>query len=102
MKPKKYEITYIKDGENPERPVEETFLKDADGNPIYCSEKLNKHVESGEFNGTAFDVGTATLYEQLYYKITEGREMDVTPEMAAAIVSVIETVHAENPLPLVY
>ena len=98
--PKSYEMTYIQDGENPPRPVIEEFLKDENGNPIYCSEKLVKHEESEEFNGTAFDVGTKKLYEQLYYKITEGKDMTVTPEMAAAIISVIEQVHAENPLPL--
>ncbi len=100
--PKSYEMTYIQDGENPERPVVEEFLKDEDGNPIYCSEKLVKHVESERFEGTAFDIGTAKLYEQLYYKLTEDREMTVTPEMAAAVISVIETVHAQNPLPLKY
>ena len=98
----KYEMTYICDGENPDRPLIEESLKDKDGNPCYCSEKLVKHVESGDFGGTAFNIGTASLYEQLYYKITEGREMTVTPEMAAAIISVIEAVHAENPLPLKY
>ncbi len=98
--PAAYEMVYIKDGENPERPVVETFLKNDAGDPVYCSEKLIKHTENESFSGTAFDVGTATLYEQLYYKITEGKEMDVTPEMAAKIISVIETVHAENPLPL--
>lgn len=101
-KPKVYEMTYICDGENLERPVIENFLKDEDGNPIYCSEKLVKHVESERFEGTAFDIGTAKLYEQLYYKLTEDREMTVTPEMAAAVISVIETVHAQNPLPLKY
>lgn len=100
--PSAYEMTYIKDGENPERPVVETFLKNDAGDPVYCSEKLIKYTESEKFNGTAFDVGTATLYRQLYEKITEGKEMTVTPEMAARIISVIETVHAENPLPLKY
>lgn len=100
--PRSYEMTYIQDGENPERPVIEESLKDEAGNPIYCSEKLIKHVESENFNGTAFDVGTAKFYEQLYYRITEGREMTVTSEMAAAVISVIETVHAANPLPLKY
>ena len=100
--PSAYEMTYICDGENPERPVVEEFLKDDKGNPIYCSENLIKHVESDKFHGTAFDVGTATLYKQLYYKISEGTPMTVTPEMAADIISVIETVHAENPLPLKY
>ena len=97
-----YEMTYLKDGANPPRPVIETFLEDEDGNPIYCKEKLVKEVESGRFNGTAFDVGTAELYRQLYEKITHGTPMTVTPEMAAAIISVIETVYAQNPLPLKY
>ena len=59
-------------------------------------------MDAENFDGSAFDVGTATLYEQLYYKITEGREMTVTAQMAAAIISVIEEVHAANPLPLKY
>ena len=100
--PTAYEMTYIVGGENPDRPVIEESLKDEGGNPIYCWEPLNKHVEGEPFNGNAFDVGTAKLYDQLYYKITEGRPMTVTPEMAAAVISVIETVHAENPLPLKY
>lgn len=100
--PQAYEMTYIQDGENPERPVVETFLQNDQGNPIYCSEKLVKHDEAEKFSGTAFDIGTATLYKQLYDRITENKAMTVTPEMAAAIVSVIETVHAANPLPLKY
>ena len=100
--PSAYEMIYLCDGENPERPVVEEFLKDENGNPVYCKEKLIKHTESEKFAGTAFDIGTAKLYEQLYYKITEGRAMTVTPEMAAQIISVIETVHAQNPLPLKY
>ncbi len=95
-----YEMVYIKDGENPERPVIEEFLKDEEYNPIYCSEKLIKYTEENKFEGTAFDVGTARLYEELYYKLTEEREMSVTAEMAAAVISVIETAHAENPLPI--
>lgn len=96
------EMTYIVDGENPERPVVETFLKNENGDPIYCSEQLVKHEETVEFTGTAFDVGTATLYKQLYDRITEGKPMTVTPEMARDIISVIEEVHAANPLPLKY
>ena len=98
--PASYEMKYIEDGENPDRPIVEEFLKDENGNPIYCSEKLIKHTVSGEFNGSAFDVGTASFYEQLYYKITEGKEMTVTPEMAAKVISVIELAHAKNPLPV--
>jgi len=98
--PAAYKMTYIVPGENPEQPVQENFLQDANHNPIYCSEKLIKHEEEGEFSGDAFGSGTASLYEQLYYAITEGKPMTVTPEMAAQIVGVIETVHAQNPLPV--
>jgi len=97
---KGYEMTYIVPGENPEKPVQEHFLEDENHNPKYCGEKLIKHTEEGEFNGNAFNVGTASLYEQLYYAITEGKPMTVTAEMAARIIGVIETAHAENPLPV--
>ena len=95
-----YKCVYIVDGENPERDVIESSLKDESGEPIYCSEKLIKHEESDSYSGSAFDVGTHDLYEELYYLISEGRPMSVTPEMAASIISVIETVHAQNPLPV--
>ena len=95
-----YKMTYIVPGENPEQPVQEKFLEDDNHNPKYCSEKLIKHTEEGEIEGNAFTVGTASLYEQLYFLITEGKPMTVTPEMAARVVGVIETIHAQNPLPV--
>ena len=95
-----YEMTYICDGENPERPVTDTFIEDANKNPAYCSESLVKHVESQKFDGTPFDVGSSELYKELYEKITSGKEMYATPEIAAKIIEVIETVHAQNPMPV--
>lgn len=100
--PAAYEMTYIQDGENPPRPVVEESLKDENLNPSYCVEQLIKHVESGTFNGNAFDIGTAELYRRLYEKLVNGTPMEVTPLMARDIVGVMETVHAENPLPLLY
>ena len=97
-----YEMTYIIPGENADHPVLEQFLEDANHNPVFCSEKLIKHTEEGQFDGTAFDVGTASLYEELYFAITENRPMTVTPEMATDIIGIIETIHAQNPLPMKY
>ena len=97
-----YKLTYIVDGENPERPVIEEFLKNENGDPIYCSEELKKHTEEGKFEGSAFDVGTLNIYKDIYYALTEGKVMRVVPEMAAQVIGVIETVHAQNPLPLKY
>ena len=96
----KYKMTYIVDGENPERPVIETFLEDANRNPAYCSEQLIKHTEEGDFPGDAFSIGTPALYKELYYHITEGKPMSVTPEMAREIVTVIAKAHEDNPMPV--
>ncbi|MBQ9714666.1 MAG: Gfo/Idh/MocA family oxidoreductase [Clostridia bacterium] len=96
----KYSVKYIVDEENPERPVIEEFLQDEEGNPIYCGEKLNIHEENGEYIGTPFDVGTATIYENLYYALTEGAELVVKPWQSAMVINVIETAHAQNPLPV--
>ena len=52
--------------------------------------------------GSAFDVGTLNIYKDIYYALTEGKPMRVVPEMAAQVIGIIETVHAQNPLPLKY
>ena len=96
--PKSYSMKYIVPGENPERPLIEESLKDENGEPLYCSEKLIFHEESGNYDGDAFTIGTPTLYEDLYYALTEKREMYSTAEKAREVVSVIEAVHALNHL----
>ena len=100
--PKAYKMKYIVDGENPERPVQESFIHDENWGPIYCSEKLNFHEEEGTYDGDAFNVGTKLIYESIYRAITEGAPLMVTCEMAEAVTRVIESVHAQNPLPLKY
>lgn len=100
--PTSYTMKYIVDGENPARPVQESFIHDDNWRPIYCGEKLNVHEESGKYEGTAFDVGTRAIYEGVYRAITEGAPLSVTCEMAAQVIDVIDTVHAENPLPIKY
>lgn len=95
-----YEYKYIIDGENPKRPVMETFLQDEKGNPLYCDEQLIVHEKKGQYVGTAFDFGTAKLYEELYYKITEGKEMYVNLHRVREVVSLIERLYANNPLPV--
>ena len=97
-----YKYTYIIDGENPPRPYVEGTLRKENGDPCYCSETLIKHEESGKFEGTPFDVGTSLLYEDLYFAITQGRKMMITPEYAAQIIGIIETAHALSPLPCKY
>ncbi|MBR3864115.1 MAG: Gfo/Idh/MocA family oxidoreductase [Clostridia bacterium] len=94
----KYKMKYVIPGENPERPCVAEFLQDAEGNPLYCSEKLITHEEEGTFDGTAFDVGTQEFYKDMYFALTEGRPLRYTADEYKQVISVIEKVHADNPL----
>ena len=98
----KYSMKYIVDGENPERPVIFESLKDKDGLPAYCSESLKTHEEEGELEGTVFTVGTDKFYLTLRDKLKNGTKMPIGPEHAMQVISVIEQVWAENPLPIIY
>ncbi len=98
--PSKFERKYIVEGDNPEKLVIEESLKDENGLPIYCTENLIMHEEKGEYSGTAFDVGTRKVYEDVYYAITENKALDYPPETIKNLIRIIELVHAENPLPM--
>ena len=84
------------------REVIEESLQGENGEPLYCSEKLIVHEEAFDFEGTAFDVGSAEIYKDVYYAITENKPLSVTVEQAAMVINVIERVHAENPLSIKY
>lgn len=98
--PWSYKLKYIKDGENPPQPLIEESLQDKDGNPLYCSEKLITHEEEKEYEGTAFDVGTANIYESVYKTVTTGAPLAVPVEWSKMTINVIETCHVQNPLPV--
>ena len=97
-----YKMKYIVDGENPERPVIVESLKDENGLPVYCREVLKTCEEDGKFQGSAFDIACEDFYKMLYNKIVDGTPMQITPEMVAQIINVIEKVHADSPLPVKY
>ncbi len=93
-----YEYKYYLQKENPKKPVEENFIFDENGNPKYCKEQMTLHQENGKFDGTAFDVGTAKMYENVYYAITEGKQLYVPCEHVRQIIALIESVHATTHL----
>ncbi len=102
MTTQKYKMKYIIDGENPPQPCQESFLQDDKGNPLYCWENFITHDEEGEFDGTAFDTGTAKFYEDMYVALTEKKEVKYPATLVKQIIGVIDRVHAENPLELKY
>ena len=95
-----YKMKYVVDSENEPRPVIFESLRDEKGEPIFCKDNLVAHEEEGKFELSPFLDAVKDIYFDLYYKLTEGREMEVTAQMAASIISVIETAHAQNPLPI--
>ena len=94
------EMIWYTDDENPRKEVIEASLVNEAGEPCYCSENLIKHTEEIKFNGGPFDVGTASLYRELYECITEGKPMTYGADVAMQTVKVISEVHARNPLPV--
>lgn len=97
-----YQMKYIVEGENPEQPVQSEFIQDENGYPIYCREQLITHEESGKYEGTAFEVAVEGFYQMLHNTLTTGAPLVIKPEHAAAIINVMETVHGQNPMPVLY
>ncbi len=95
-----YDMKYIVDGENEIPPVEKNFIADAEGYPIYCSMDFVTHEEHGDFEGTAFQAAAASFYEAVYNTIQNGEEFPIKPTNIAKLINVIETVHAQNPMPV--
>ena len=95
-------MKYIVDGENEPRPLIIESLKNEEGMPIYCSEKLITHDEEMTYTGGAFDSAVCLFYKMLYNTLTTGAELEIKPEWIAQVVRVIETVHAVNPMPKLF
>ncbi len=70
--------------------------------PAYCSETLEWNEFKEDFEGTAFDVGTRKLYENIYEHMVNGGELVIKPEKVAQQIRVMELIHAQNPLPTIY
>ena len=89
-----------------EKPLPELVLKpmtkDDGVTPSYCSEKLQWHEACEEMAGTAFDIGTAGLYADVYAHLVHGSPLKVRLEQVLQQIRIIELAHAQNPLPVRY
>ncbi|MBO7175826.1 MAG: Gfo/Idh/MocA family oxidoreductase [Clostridia bacterium] len=98
-----YKLKYIEDfGAYPERPVISTPLANENGDPVYCSEKLNYTEVEEKISGSSFDVAVRDFYKMMYRKIFDGTPLDIPPEHAAQVIGIIEACHAQNPLPVFF
>ena len=94
-----YWAKYLEDGANPELPVSSKFIQKEDGTPSYCSENLVT-VEDHDTYDTTPNLSSIRFYRMLYKHMCLWNPLTVKPEYAAQVVGIIETVHAQNPLPV--
>jgi predicted dehydrogenase len=84
----------------PERHLILESLRDEEGRPQYCSEKLDwieKHEEISEFG---FLYNTVAYYNNIYAHMTEGEPLVIRPERIKDVLAVMDEVHRQNPLPI--
>ncbi len=93
-----YEMKYLDTDKITPRELIRCPLADDAGLPSFCREKLELTEEKGSFSGSSFDSAVKRFYNMVYATITEGKPLEITPEMAMKVISVIEKCHADNPL----
>ncbi|MCR4577624.1 MAG: Gfo/Idh/MocA family oxidoreductase [Clostridiales bacterium] len=69
-----------------------------DGTPSYCTEKLEFIEKKIEVETGAFNAAVRDYYDMIYYALTEGRPMEITPEQVLTQLKVIDKIHAQTPL----
>lgn len=95
-----YKLKYVERDKLPQRPLIRHSLSNEQGSPAYCAEKLDIHEETGTIQGTSFYEAVKNFYDSLYATVMLGKAPAVSPEMAMQVINVIETCHAQNPLPV--
>lgn len=73
-------------------------LEKEDGTPAYCSETLDWKTETIKIKGDVFNEAVSDYYDMIYANLTEGKEMQITPEQVLKQLKVIDLIHAQNPL----
>ena len=73
-------------------------LSKSDGTPSYCTEKIEFIEKKIEVESGAFNSAVKNYYDMIYYALTEGRPMEITPEQVLGQLKIIDTIHAQTPL----
>ncbi len=94
----KYTLTYTVKEEQDIKPLQFASLADENGDPIYCQEKVEKHVESGTLSADPFASGSARFYNAVYDTLANGKAFIIDPANIANVVRVIDEAHKANPM----
>ncbi|MFD0713839.1 Gfo/Idh/MocA family protein [Paenibacillus sp. GCM10027626] len=92
---------YYKPEEAPEQKLTPEPMFTSDGMPAYCSEELKWYNGSWKLTVnegmTPFDEMTKTLYMMLHRHLTEGGELEITPQQVRQQMMVMEECRRQNP-----
>ncbi|MFC3767483.1 Gfo/Idh/MocA family protein [Paenibacillus sp. GCM10012303] len=92
---------HFKPEEAPHQELVRTPLFNENGEPAYCSEKLNWYEESWEYEQTGgfamSGSNTKSVYEMLYRTITTGAPLEITPEQVRQQMAVMAECRRQNP-----
>lgn len=92
-------ISYKYHDDKPMPELQYEFITLEDGvSPAYCQEELKWNEFEETVEGSAFDKGTATIYQNIYNHLTNGEELKIKPEKVVQQIKVMELIHAQNPL----
>jgi predicted dehydrogenase len=94
---------YFLPEEAPAMHLASTPLRNADGSPAYCSEKLKWYEGSWDVpaeESNLFETIALAYYRMLYKSMTESIPLEVTPEQVRQQIAIIEECHRQNPLPV--
>ena len=93
-----YTLTYVLKEEQDLKPLQFASLADENGDPIYCQEKVEEHVEEGKLAADPFRSGSARFYAAVYETLVNGKAFIIDPANIANVVRVIDESHKANKL----
>lgn len=94
-------IKYYDPNKAPKQELVRTPMKNASGQPAYCSETLDWIEEKWELPEeyrAGFDYLNRIYYKKLYDTLVHGADMEVTAAQVRMQIAVIEECHRQNPL----
>lgn len=80
----------------------QSLTKEDGISPAYCKDYLEWHEVVEDMTGTAFDVGTSTIYREIYDHLLSGKPLTVRLEQVLQQIRIMELAHAQNPMPVLY
>jgi len=92
---------YFDPAEAPEQHLVLPTLMTEEGLPLYCGEKLPWHEETWDIANVVdnvFSAATRRLYDDVYERLVNGKELPVKLEQVKQQIYVMEQAHLQNPM----